>query len=599
MKKQLLCKLLALIMLMTLIPAVPVTAFGTSSEPVIGGGYAIPLPEGQGSGLSLRMNAQDAPSQQSVYDTMIAMKDEYYEGRPWTNSDSYIWNGGVFSKGYGCAGFAFLLSDAAFGTLPARRIEHDQIVYDELKTGDILRINGNTHSVIILEVLEDYVVIAEGNYNSSIHWGRILTRTEVLAADYVLTRYPTDYTSPAPITQDDDDFTWSFDHGTLYINGFGPMNDFDYGAPWNSLSDSITSVVVSEGVTSICSRAFRGLELLSDVSLPDSLTEINEYAFSNTLSLKSITIPQNVTSIPNSAFSITGLEEITVLGMHTTLSGIGYQYEPVSGSPGSYYYSINPDFIVYGYYNSEAVSFAKQNGLRYVYLDGEPEPSATPTASVTPRPETTPVPSAAPPEDISEPPIPTPLSIPSPVPVPSPSQSFTDVMPTAFYSDSVQWAVSAGITKGTSSSTFSPNKDCSRGEVVTFLWRCMGKPTPKTTSCPFTDVRSDAYYYQAMLWAVENGITKGTSHTTFSPDNSCTRSQVVTFLWRSAAQPDYPVSSVPFIDINPNAYYYPAVLWASNCGITSGMTPVSFAPEDICNRAQIVTMLFRAKTLLH
>ena len=123
---------------------------------------------------------------ESVYNAMMAMQTDFPEGMHWTNDDFYAWNGGVFSGGYGCAGFAFLLSDAAFGKLPARKL---QVNYDTLRPGDILRINSNTHSVIILQVFSDHVVVAEGNYNSSIHWGRTLSRSKVEASDYVLTRW--------------------------------------------------------------------------------------------------------------------------------------------------------------------------------------------------------------------------------------------------------------------------------------------------------------------------------------------------------------------------------------------------------------------------
>lgn len=128
------------------------------------------------------------PTEEEAYEAMMALKDEYYEGRPWTNADFYAWKGGIYSGGYGCAAFAFILSDAAFGDLPAKM--STEIVYEDLKVGDILRINNDTHSVIILEIHDDYVVIAEGNYNRSIHWGRQLTKAAVLQSDNVMTRYP-------------------------------------------------------------------------------------------------------------------------------------------------------------------------------------------------------------------------------------------------------------------------------------------------------------------------------------------------------------------------------------------------------------------------
>ena len=136
-----------------------------------------------------------APTESEAYSAMIALKPKYPEGMPWTNDNGYAWKGGIFSVGYGCAGFAFILSDAAFGDLPARMVS--DFTYDDVRVGDILRINNDTHSVIVLEKHSDHVVIAEGNYNSSIHWGRKLDRTAVEQADYILTRYP-ENTTPEP-----------------------------------------------------------------------------------------------------------------------------------------------------------------------------------------------------------------------------------------------------------------------------------------------------------------------------------------------------------------------------------------------------------------
>ena len=157
-------------------------------------GWAVPLWEiPKADEINVTEHTIDVPdvkledlTDESVYNAMMAMQTDFPEGMHWTNDDFYAWNGGIFSGGYGCAGFAFLLSDAAFGTLPSRKL---QVNYDTLRPGDILRINSNTHSVIILQVFSDHVVVAEGNYNSSIHWGRTLTRSQVEASDYVLTRW--------------------------------------------------------------------------------------------------------------------------------------------------------------------------------------------------------------------------------------------------------------------------------------------------------------------------------------------------------------------------------------------------------------------------
>jgi DNA-directed RNA polymerase subunit RPC12/RpoP len=164
-----------------------------------------------------------------------------------------------------------------------------------------------------------------------------------------------------------------------------------------------------------------------------------------------------------------------------------------------------------------------------------------------------------------------------------------------YYFDPVYWAVDNGITTGATPTTFSPNTGCTRAQVVTFLWRAAGKPEPTTMANPFNDVKPDAYYYKAVLWAVEKGITTGTSATTFRPDQTCTRGQIVTFLWRFNEQPEPKSSTNPFTDVPAGQYYYKAVLWAVEKGITKGTSADKFSPDSTCTRAQIVTFLYRAK----
>ena len=172
--------------------------------------------------------------------------------------------------------------------------------------------------------------------------------------------------------------------------------------------------------------------------------------------------------------------------------------------------------------------------------------------------------------------------------------SFTDVADKAYYRDAVEWAVENGITKGTTATTFSPNATCTRAQAVTFLWRAAGSPEPKTSTMPFTDVNAGSYYYDAVLWAVENGITEGTSDTTFSPNATCTRAQIVAFLWRSEKSPAAGTAN-PFADVKSTAYYADAVLWAVKEDITKGTTNTTFSPNADCTRAQIVTFLWRCK----
>ena len=171
---------------------------------------------------------------------------------------------------------------------------------------------------------------------------------------------------------------------------------------------------------------------------------------------------------------------------------------------------------------------------------------------------------------------------------------FVDVATGSYYEDAVDWAVENGITKGTDDTHFSPDGICTRAQAVTFLWRTAGSPKPETRAMPFTDVPVGSYYYDAVLWAVENGITKGTSDTTFSPNMTCSRAQIVAFLWRSEKSPASGTAN-PFADVKSTAYYAGAVLWAVREDITKGTTNTTFSPDADCTRAQIVTFLWRCK----
>ena len=170
---------------------------------------------------------------------------------------------------------------------------------------------------------------------------------------------------------------------------------------------------------------------------------------------------------------------------------------------------------------------------------------------------------------------------------------FVDVPEDSYYEEAVDWAVENGITNGVSSDRFDPDGLCTRAQIVTFLWRAAGSPAPKSTGHNFTDVKTGSYYEQAVLWAVENGITVGTSSTTFSPDATCTRAQAVTFLYRASGSPAVS-GSAAFSDVATDAYYADAVAWAEKKGITTGIGGGLFGSNNDCTRAQIVTFLWRA-----
>ena len=184
----------------------------------------------------------------------------------------------------------------------------------------------------------------------------------------------------------------------------------------------------------------------------------------------------------------------------------------------------------------------------------------------------------------------------TPAPGGATQNPFVDVKQGDYYYNAVQWAVGKKITSGTSATTFTPDGICTRAQTVTFLWRSQGSPKAAGAENPFTDVSKDAYYYDAVLWAVEQGITNGTSATTFSPDATVARGQTAAFLWRVAKQPQVDQTANPFADVTQDAYYYNAVLWAVAKEITNGTSSTTFSPDQGCTRAQIVTFLWRTNS---
>ena len=169
---------------------------------------------------------------------------------------------------------------------------------------------------------------------------------------------------------------------------------------------------------------------------------------------------------------------------------------------------------------------------------------------------------------------------------------FTDVKEGSYYVDAVNWAVDKKVTSGKTETTFAPNDSCTRAQAVTFLWRAAGSPEPTASEMTFTDVKADSYYDKAVLWAVENKITSGMSDTLFAPDATCSRSQIVTFLYRMQNSPESKAEN-PFTDVKADAYYANAVLWAVENGVTTGASATTFDPAGDCTRGQIVTFLYR------
>lgn len=173
------------------------------------------------------------------------------------------------------------------------------------------------------------------------------------------------------------------------------------------------------------------------------------------------------------------------------------------------------------------------------------------------------------------------------------TREFTDVPADSYYAKAVDWGVQNQITSGATFTTFGPDAACTRGQIVTMLWRAMGSPKPSSKKNPFKDIKPDAYFYDAVLWAVEKGITSGTTPSSFSPDTACTRAQAMTFLWISMGSSST-LNTISFKDVKSSDYYYKPVRWAVKMGITKGTSDTAFSPNNQCTRAQIITFLYKA-----
>ena len=475
-----------------------------------------------------------------------------------------------------------------------------------------------------------------------------------------------------------ENLTWTLDSdGLLIISGTGAMEDY-YGksGPWCWASFPILSVVVEEGITSIGSSAFIGCDKIRSVTLPSSVTTIGSSAFEDCYRLSSITIPGGVTSIGSSAFSgCTSLSSITIPDSVTTIGDSAFDgcaslssiaipegvttigeytfyncaslssitlpnsVTTIGGGAFSYCTNLSSITIPEGVTSIGGSAFSGCASLRSITI-----PDSVTAIGVSAFSDCSSLSSITVPEGVttigeytfyncaslSSITLPESLLLAhssafsgcsnlstvhyagtqeraEEISVVSDDYwylsdvtwhyecdciQFGDVAEDAYYYKPVLWAVENGITNGLSKNTFGPDATCTRAQIVTFLWRANGSPASGGTN-PFTDVPVDAWYTNAVLWAVENGITTGTSATTFSPDAGCTRGQVATFLWRSQRQPSVNGENI-FTDIAYGAYYYDAVLWAVANGITNGMGEGLFAPDATCTRGQIVTFLYRA-----
>lgn len=354
------------------------------------------------------------------------------------------------------------------------------------------------------------------------------------------------------------DLVWKLTNdGCLTISGTGAMFDFEeFGSPWSEYIMDIKCVVIEQGATSIGEYAFQPCLYLTNVQISDSVSSIGAFAFMDCSSLSELVLPSGLTNIGMYAFSwCSSLSSITIPGTVKLIADSAFSccdnLEQITFKGNA------PIFEEDVFYNVTAEAYYPSNRPTW-------------TADVM--------------QDYGG----------TIAWIPYQAMSFTDVAEGAFYYDPVMWAIENSITNGTSATTFGPNEQCMRAHVVTFLWRAMGSPEPKLMVNPFVDVKPSDFYYTPVLWALENGITSGMDATHFGPTAYCNRAQVVTFLYRTMGSPAVDASQNPFTDVAAGSFYEKPVLWAVENGITNGMSATTFGPSAICNRAQIVTFLYRA-----
>lgn len=342
---------------------------------------------------------------------------------------------------------------------------------------------------------------------------------------------------------------------------------------------SMTHISIPDHVTSIGDGAFRVCTSLTSIDLPDSATYIGDYAFSGCYGLTGISIPEQVCCIGKEAFgecygltSVDLPDSVTYIGAGafwdcpsltsiTIPEGVAYIGESafyICTDLNTIYFEGNaPKFGEYAFYNVTATAYYPAKNPTWTAEVMQNYGGNITWIPYTPNP-------------------------------------FTDVPAGSFYEAPVLWALENGITTGATADTFNPDGQCLRAQVVTFLHRAAGNPEPTATRNPFTDVKSSDFFYKPVLWAVEKGITNGTSATTFGSYNVCNRAAVVTFLWRAAGSPEPESSNNPFTDVKSTDFFYKPVLWAIENGITNGISATEFGPTANCNRAQVVTFLYRA-----
>ena len=440
-----------------------------------------------------------------------------------------------------------------------------------------------------------------------------------------------------------DNVFWQYDDTsrTLRIKGEGAMWDceskYDYHqqTPWEEMDEEIVKVELGSGITRIGKYAFQNITNITELPIPDTVTEIGEGAFCFCSALQRVSIPDGVTAIESMTFSV--CSALTSITIPEKVTGIGtFAFEECTALTEIFFLGSAPSFGEFVFRNVTATAYypVDKSWPDEVKLDYDghltwesyqPKPPIALDQTVLElhvgQTETLHAVNAAQGASL--------VWSSSNDKVASADQSgtvtgmgvgkamitvtdaasganaectvtvlFDDVADsTAYFYSPVYWAVDNGVTAGTSPTTFSPGNSCTRGQIVTFLWKAMGSPEPGSLNNPFTDVKERDYFYKPVLWARERGITSGKTATTFAPTAPCTRGQIVTFLWIAKGRPTPTDMSNPFTDVSASDYFYRPVLWARENGITSGTGAVTFSPGKTCTRAQAMTFLHKACSL--
>ena len=384
--------------------------------------------------------------------------------------------------------------------------------------------------------------------------------------------------------------TFSGCKGLTAVTIPGSVTTIGAGAFYNC--ESLTKVEIPFGVTSIESNAFSGCKNLASLSIPNSVKSIGSWALSSCYALEKLVIPEGVESLGSFlCFDTYALKSITIPSTMKTIGARAFPYgdEGEIADLADVYYNGQPaDWaqIEIAGGNEALTDHAQIHFHSHTWGDWKVTTPATETAEGV-ETRTCSECGATDMRAIEK------LAPSSSTNVNNP---FVDVEKEEYYFEPVLWAVSHDpqITNGMDETHFEPNTICNRAQVVTFLWRAKGEPTPKTQANPYKDVSKTDYFYDAVLWAMENGITVGTSDDTFSPKDPCTRAHVVTFLWRAEGKPEA-TGKIPFEDIPAEEYFTDAVSWAVNHNpqITNGMDETHFEPNTACTRGQVVTFLYR------